>query len=247
MGFKASNVTASDNIKFFDITTQEVETYLQNELNRVTNAIRAKGVQDEPYVKVTVATMEFRDKNSKFSDNPKSKKEKFYPLLLILSQDIADNYNTKRDGNDIFFSSGNDEDDDVAPIKPPYYMFLKKFIFRRGDVNKGQDNDLFLLYNKFNFSVRDKSIINKLVVPRKNKESGKVVLLANPIMVFHDMLEKSDNHNERYDTSIIREECKWLSNSTGSMMYHVRRRVANKDNTGDGYTQLKRILAGFNK
>ena len=246
MGFKANNVKKSDNVEFCDITTQEVEKYLQEEMTLVTNAMRSKGLTNEPYVKVQVATMEFRDKSSKFGDGPKSMKEKFYPLLLILSPDVMDNYNTKRDGNDIFFNSGSDEDD-IVSIKPPYYMFLKKFIFRRGDVNKGEDNDLFSLYNIFNFSVRDKSMINKLVVPRKDKGTGNVILLVNPINVFHDMLEKSDRPQERYQTSIKRDECRWLSNSTGSMMYHVCRKVIPKDNNGDGYTQLKRILTSMNK
>lgn len=171
----------------FSITTAEAEEYLQKRFDSITNLMRKNGIEQDD-IKVMLVTV----KCSK----------KFMPMLIMLPDSvIADNGKRKnKNVNEAsIFNPDNDHSGSVVRLKTQFLNFVKPFVYNSDD-EKTFFSSTFR--NEVGLSAQTARTLKNNRLPKIQKvNNGKqryVIFLIDPIRLFHHMVTKKDNQNERF-------------------------------------------------
>lgn len=192
----------------FSISTHQVEEYLQKKVNAVVNRIGEEDVQIQVYS----------------TEAGKA----FIPFMVILPTSVMKNGKNKSQDKSIpriFLGGVETQEDTSANMKEEFYKVFSPYIYSKTDEAAFFSED-WRRARKVN---RDTSpILKRYRTPRVSKfNNGKetvVMLMIDPMRVFHDMLTIPDD-NRQFKPEVTG----WRKVQDGDFIYQMRR-VLNKNN-----------------
>lgn len=219
-----SGVQASEDRVEYSITTTLAKEYLQNKFNLLTSTAKKKGLN--------IPEVDIMMYNEKLGKN-------FIPFFLILPESVLVS-NKKDDEIPSIFKS---ENTDHARLHTPFYELLKTYTFnkddkrafrapewkRRAGIQSGKNIGTLLKYSTPK-------------IENFGDAGRKVIVLIDPIRLFHDMLTDDSARKQRFEVNIDR--WKEIDRATGTWNFIVNRVIVrNKhDNDNEIYAKMLRRI-----
>lgn len=205
----------------FEITTLEAEKFLSEKLEQIIS--RSNDMNED--IKLSLVTLTFG--------------KKFKPFVALLPLSILKG---KKNSNDEELSMFNpNSDSGILKIKDSVYKFLVYYMFNKNDSKMFFDRNWRSALGISETSARK---LNSMRMPQTiniNRQKYVMVLL-NPITVFHDMLVNIDNPGERFSVEEIRGERIDDKNFKYSMVRLPKNKKKNKKDEMDIAAELNRRL-----
>lgn len=221
-----SGVQASEDKIEYSITTTMAKEYLQSKFNLLATTAKKKGM-NIPEINIMMY-------NEKLGKN-------FIPFFLILPEDVLIRNKETEDIPSIFKS----ENSDHARLFGPYYEMLRAYTFNKDDKRAFRSTDW-----KRRAGIQSGKNIGTLLkysTPKiENFGNGgrKVIVLIDPIRLFHDML--TDDSARKQNFEVLIEHWKEIDSATGNWNFVVNRKVLrNKSENDDAiYAKMLRRING---
>lgn len=213
----------------FDLTTYDVKKYLQSKVDVLISIMNQERKKDPN--KTTIPPMRIH-----LFSTPISKK--FAPFTILLAPTVAENFeipyeeDIRESGEEIFLTpqkayTGHKQ---KALLYPEFQKFVEVYGYTKGDIESLRTD-----YLKKELSITHAKIdkMYMFVDPRFNTLEGgavnsldvtRVVVLLDPIKVFHDMLSNPDEPKEEFEIQITLGDKK----NENEFVYHIRRRRTRK-------------------
>lgn len=195
----------------YSITTGDVQNYLQHKINCVLKAVANKNGTETENIEVNVYSTESGSK--------------FVPFMVSLPMNaLKDNSKQhKRKGAAIFNVKS---EDGTAQLKDELFNLLKNYAYNDRDYNAFGSTDW---QNMRGVGRESAYRLQNFLIPRITNMNGNrdqtVLLLVDPLRVFHDMLQIEGDRSEFYV-----EIVSWKKQETGKFRYNVRRCKGNPHN-----------------
>ena len=195
----------------YSITTSKVEEYLQRKVNTISSGIANTTGEAEKNVSIRIYTTEAG--------------RNFLPFIIVLPLDVlADNPNKKKHTGEHPMFNPKDTDRTVH-LRKEYYELFKAYIYNKEDQGAFFSDD----WRRARGVARDTSQVlasTRLpkIVSLNNGRLQVVTLLLDPLKVFHDMLESTDDNRRDFRVDI--ED--WRKIDEGEYRYDVKRRLFKK-------------------
>lgn len=201
-----------DDVKY-EITTVRCAKFIEDEIRCVEKTLREVSGNDEiPHVvpKLTSAKIGKR----------------FYPFILLLSSDVLQDRSQDEDIPDIFLP-----DNDSVFLKKSYNLIFQRYRYSKEDINSFRSNQF--KHDSGVFRNQDIQLLCRYAYPKveTNKVNGKensfVVMILDPIRLFHHMLVDDLKPKQQFRVFI-----QDVDNIDGeNFRYTVLRSVNKKNNT----------------
>lgn len=182
------NLQVDENRLPYKATTEEVEDYLTGMFRNITDGLRARGVKNVKPITVDLSVV--------------SLGKSFYPFMIMLPEEVLNKKAYNPDMPSVFET----DDEGGALLKEWYYKLLLNYMY-----DKWQINDLYSPERKraLGMSAKDLQDIRKYSKPftvntenEYNQQGKTVMVLLDPIKVFHDMATFVNNPKQRFDVFI---------------------------------------------
>lgn len=179
----------------YEFTTTEVKNYLQEKFNAIEKALNASG-NKAPHVDIGLISADIG--------------VGFQPFCIVLPDLVLD----KKNSNDSIPSCFQIDESDGVKIKPHYYKLLQAYAYSdrdRAAMMSGEWRNARGIKNKNvaqGFMTYTKA---KIETSGGRGNNNTVILMLDPVRVFHDMLTDADNVGQRFkvvdiDTKSINDE-----------------------------------------
>ena len=215
----------------FNITTTEVEEYLQRKLNAVVNGMRQNGLYKGDDIDVRVITVELGSK--------------FIPFTVVLPMNVLKERQKYRPNDEPSIFNPKDSDGTVV-IHDPIAKMFSSYTY---DKNDGEAFFSADWRRARGVSTTTSAVLKRNRLPRVQKFGGNmeaVTFLIDPIRVFHDMLMMENNN-----ANFIIEINNWQKLRSGEFRYEMSRVIRNKKKGKKGGNdiaeEINRRMRGFNK
>lgn len=219
----------------YDITTENVKKYLDSKFEFINKGLKNKNVPNVNDIDVNIRTL-------KIGKN-------FLPFIVVLPDDVLDRASFDPNTPSVFRP---EDDDDAVRLKPYYYHFLANYMYSKEDIGYfGSSSWRRAAGNPPAGNIR---VLKKYArpaietVPESNGQKTTMVLvILDPIKIFHEMLIDNNNPKQRFTTFVTEMQ----SVGEGSYNFTVSREVIKK-NKNDGkqiedlINALKRDAIGRN-
>lgn len=182
-------IAASDKKLPFTVTTENVQTYLAKQFGRINNALRTKGVK--------VTDIEPNVKTIKIGGA-------LLPFFVLLPEEVLDRKTFDPNTPSVFRP---DDDSDVVYLKPYYYEVIKRFMYSKEDCHAFRTSQDWRRQCKIN-NRKNLDVLIKYSTPKVEtigSPDGKksyVVVILDPLRIFHDMLTDVHNPDQRFNVYI---------------------------------------------
>lgn len=196
----------------YDIRTEDVKKYLESKFDFINKGLKIKGVDVES-INVSIRSL-------KIGKN-------FLPFIIVLPDTVLDRGSFDPNTPSVFRPQ---DDDDAVRLKPYYYHFLANFMYSKSDIEYfGSSNWRRMAGNPPTKSIQ---ILRKYAKPAietiSDQNGGKitsVLLILDPIKIFHEMLVDNDNPKQRFSVFIA----DLVDVGEGSYNFTVSREVSKKN------------------
>lgn len=208
----------------FSFSTDDVQSYLQKKFNNVTDVMKKNGI-NQGDVNILVTTLRCS--------------KKFMPFLLVLPLNTLEGKQNRHDNElDIF---NPDSSERSEKLKQPFYNLVGAYTYNK------KDGDAFFSpewRRALGISVKISHMLKSTRTPKIQKvNKGKnqyVVVLIDPIRIFHDMLENVEDATEKFKVQIDHVE----QIKAGNYRYEIKRvRGKNKKNKNYDEAIIERELS----
>ena len=227
-----SGIQPADQELPFDISTSQVEDYIQRKLNVVVNGMRRNGLYKGNDIDVRVITVEMGSK--------------FVPFTVVLPMSVLkERKNRQKDELDIFNPKDRDE---TANLYDPIMRMFSSYLYNKEDGEAFYSPDW---RRERGVSTTTSAVLKRNRLPKVQKLNNgsmeAITFLIDPIRVFYDMLIMENN------TSNFHIEIRnWQKIRSGEFKYEVKRVInKKKGKKGNGSNNLadevNRKMRGFNK
>lgn len=220
-----SGLRESGNKLEYEITTTEVAMYLRSKFKMIEDALNAKGYKNVPSIKPEVSSIRLG--------------KHYAPLFVLLPKEVLSLKDYNPDIPSVF--QPDRDTSDGAWLKQEYYALLFCYMYKRDDINAFRSGELRRQAGITNS--RDMETLFKYSTPKITKsadengaESLTVILILDPVRVFHDMLTDIQNPKQRFRVEISKTE----KIDDRSYMYTVERLVKKKKK--EDYMQLEALI-----
>ena len=218
-----SGVEASSDEIIYKFTTKMVEENLQKKFAMIKEVCEKEG-RKFPYIKVALHS-------HKLGKN-------FVPFILVLPESCLEEKNDTNNYNIIFSS---DRDNSAVRFKQPVFDLLKAITYNKND-KKTFDSPV---WRRQSGIVRGQDkLLSRLSSPIVEYigNSRKVLVLVDPIRIFHNMLVSPEHEKQEFDVDIRR--CEEIE--SGNHIFTVARVVDPKYGCSEKEA-YKKLLAAINK
>ena len=229
-----SGLQQSNQDMSFMIETAEVKKFLQKRFTRVDNALKQKGlIQEGEEIEIDLISLE--------------PEKTFIPFALILPIDVLDK--PKKSNRPSVF---NVQHSDGVWIKEWYYELFSSFLFDKNDAQAFRTN---VWRNAHGIrSYKTTNMLHRYATPKilgdrdgeydaydEDDNGAKVVVIIDPVRIFHKMLEDTNNMHQKFYVTI--KEPKKIDSV--NYLYPVQRTVLKKKGSRDGLeNKIKKYLFG---
>lgn len=202
-----SGLTPDENRLFIEISTEDVERYLQKKFDAVSAKLRASGV-DAPNIDVHVDSGEAS--------------RKFVPLAITLSLDVIEDKRAKEKGNNrdelpMFNPTRNTGN--YANISAPYWKILEAYQYDKKDRILFQSSDWCRKKEVSRESSRNLVMLSVPRIHQVDKDMKVVLMLLDPVRIFYDMLVDIEHTGRKF---LVRIDS-LKKQETGEFIYTVFR------------------------
>jgi hypothetical protein len=216
----------------FNITTTDVEQYMQKKLNVVVNGMRNNGLYNGDDIEVKIVTVEMGSK--------------FIPFTVVLPMNVLKDKKKRQTKDELSIFNPKDSDATVN-IYDPIMKLFSSYVFDKADGEAFYSADW---RRARGVSTTTSGVLKRNRLPRiqrfNNGGMERVTFLIDPIRVFHDMLTMDDNNS-----NFIVEVENWQKIRSGEFRYDVKRVINKKKGKKGGGNnladELNRKMLGFNK
>ena len=173
----------------YEIRTEYVEKYLNDKFKFINDALIKRGEKGVESITVNMRSLRIG--------------KAFFPFIVMLPESVLDRFNFDPNTPSVFRP---EEDDDAVRIKPYYYRFLSNYMYTKEDVNAFNSTSW-----QRQAGIRSASNMRILrrysrpAIESMNTQNGKsisVMVLLDPLKVFHEMLIDDNNPNQRFSVFI---------------------------------------------
>ena len=222
-----AGISPSENKLPFEITTSEVEDYLQKKVNVVIDQMRKNQQYAGADVEVNVVTMEMGNN--------------FFPFMVVLPMSVIKG-NKKRNKSELSIFNPKDEDGTVKIIDPIIRMF-SSYTFDDADGRAFSSCDWRRARGvSANGAASLKANRRPRITRFDNGKFEKVTFLIDPIRVFHEMLIMEGN-NANFKVDITG----WQKQRNGQYTYTMERVVYKNSKKKRNHiaAELARSIKGY--
>lgn len=194
-----SGLKPDDNGLPFSISTSQVETYLQQRVDVVTEHAKTNKVGIKVY-----------------TTEPG---KLFAPFVVILPTSVLQDRNQSSEDDEPSIFTPNKSSRKLR-LRPELYHLFKLYIYDEYDEKAFFSNEW---KNKLGVRSDASAALKRLRVPalNKNGDTEVVMFLLDPLRIFHDMLKMDDNRQYRISIKSLKKI------RTGEFIYSVERTLAN--------------------
>ena len=233
-------VTDSNDVKSYEIRTIDVQNYLQKIAKVLDRAIEKKLGKAEGEINTKVQVMSIN-----FSGN--KEKQPFVPFMLMVSGNIID----MRDVDPDIPSVLKPDMDNGVHLNSVYYnQMFAPYMFSKDDV-KSLNSPSYRRAMHINLPFSTLNALKRYMKPKvefsgnsDDINNAQVVVLIDPIRVFHKLAFESDNPHLRY--YVVVKELKQIDDL--NFKYTVERKLKQNNKEGlQNIEALKRFLASGNR
>lgn len=225
LSVRSGAVAAEDNV-MYKISTDQAKDYLQKKFNMLYEVAKKKG-KDFPDVKIIMYNQQLG--------------KEFLPFILVLPIDVLENRTREENIPSVFMP---DEDERSIRLNGIIYQLLSNYAFNKDDKRAFRSSEW---KNRAGIYRRGDTIgtLLKYSTPKIENFGGagkKVVMLIDPIRLFHDMLV--DERATRQDFNVWIQS--WNKIEDGSYEFSITRSVQKKkgESKNSFYSQMLRKING---
>ena len=185
----------------YEISTMDAKKYIQNKIDLVVKSMRQKGGYQIPNIPINLISVNTGENFKPFAISlPMSADESYY----VNPEQPEEDENV----NPIFMPEYDDEDCEMikARILGPIYNALKAYKYNKADKEMISSQEFRSKHGiSRNKAKNFRDFVNPRVIPiegRSGEMQFNIILLLDPIRVFHDMLTDADNPNINFRITI---------------------------------------------
>lgn len=207
----------------YEIRTENVQKYLDSKFKFINDTLISRGEKGVEPIHVTLRSLRIG--------------KRFLPFIVLLPETVLDRTSFDPNTPSVFRP---DEDDEVVRIKPYYFRFLSNYMFSKEDIDA---------FNSRNWSrAAGVSNVNLIKILRRysrpaietmttsNGKSVSVMVLLDPLKIFHEMLIDENNLGQRF--SVFIDEMQEVEDN--NYVFTVSREVNKR--TKEDLSQINNIL-----